>query len=198
MRYKAGHREEAKARILQAIGRGFRKHGYGGIGVDGLAREAEVTSGAFYGHFASKADAFGQAVSAGMRELREGVQQCQAEHGTQWIERFVDFYLNQKRTCALAEACALQTLTPEVMRAEEPARLAYQDELRLVIEQIASGLAQADDQERRARAWALLALLSGCVSTARALSDPQLIATLVGAAQHSALQIAYGENPPER
>lgn len=47
MRYKPGHREESRAKILDAVGRGFRKHGYGGIGVDGLAKEAGVTSNDF-------------------------------------------------------------------------------------------------------------------------------------------------------
>ena len=57
MRYAAGHKEGARTRILDAAGRGFRRLGFGGIGVDGLAKEAGVTSGAFYGHFPSKAEA---------------------------------------------------------------------------------------------------------------------------------------------
>ena len=58
VRYGKGHKEESRQRIVAAAGRGFRKLGYGGIGVDGLAREANVTHGAFYGHFRSMAEAF--------------------------------------------------------------------------------------------------------------------------------------------
>lgn len=69
VRYAKGHKQESRARIVAAAGRGFRRLGYGGIGVDGLAREADVTHGAFYGHFRSKAEAFRAAVVAGLREL---------------------------------------------------------------------------------------------------------------------------------
>lgn len=37
VRYTTGHKEEARARMVSAAGRGFRRKGYGGIGVDGLA-----------------------------------------------------------------------------------------------------------------------------------------------------------------
>jgi len=53
MRYKADQKEETRRKMLEAAGRGFRSHGYSGIGVDGLAKAADVTSGAFYSHFGS-------------------------------------------------------------------------------------------------------------------------------------------------
>ena len=108
-RYAPGHKQEAKAQILAAVGRGFRKRGYGGIGVDGLAKEADVTSGALYGHFRSKEDAFKEAVVAGIDELAAAIVALRAEHGANWIETFVDFYLGQKRVCDLGESCALRS-----------------------------------------------------------------------------------------
>ncbi|MEQ1672130.1 MAG: TetR/AcrR family transcriptional regulator, partial [Hyphomicrobium sp.] len=117
MRYGPGHKEEAKAKILGAVGRGFRRLGFGGIGVDGLAKEAGVTSGAFYGHFPSKADAFRAAAVAGMIDVRLAIEQTRASQGEVWLSKFADFYMNAKRTCDLSDACALQSLTPEVGRA---------------------------------------------------------------------------------
>jgi TetR/AcrR family transcriptional regulator, transcriptional repressor for nem operon len=171
MRYKPGHKEESRARILAALGRGFRRHGLEGIGVDGLATEAGVTSGAFYAHFASKGEAFEAAAIAGMGELREGVELFQREHGAQWLEAFIDFYLGPKRTCSLDTACALPTFTPEVVRAAAPVRARFASELMRVVEQVALGLPQASSADREAQAWALLALLSGGVTLARAMSD---------------------------
>ena len=81
MRYRPGHKDEARARMIAAAGRGFRKRGFGGIGVDGLAKEAEVTSGAFYGHFPSKEAAFKEAVVAGIEELRAAVMAFREAHG---------------------------------------------------------------------------------------------------------------------
>src|SRR3982751_3533465 len=103
MRYGPSHKDEARSRILHAAGRGFRRLGYGGIGVDGLAKEAGVTSGAFYGHFGSKAEAFEAAAIAGLVELHDAIQQLQTTEGGRWLDAFVDFYLTTKRTCEIGE-----------------------------------------------------------------------------------------------
>lgn len=187
MRYKAGHREEARARMIAAAGRGFRRKGFGGIGVDGLAKEAEVTSGAFYGHFASKDDAFKEAVLAGLEELRGGIESFQTTHPDNWVERFVDFYLGEKRTCDLGESCALQSLSPEVSRASDDVREVYQEGMIKVVEQIAKGLPSATLTERRKRAWALLSCLSGGVTMARAVSDPDTSLQIARSVKRAAL-----------
>jgi TetR/AcrR family transcriptional regulator, transcriptional repressor for nem operon len=53
-----GSTPNARERLIEAAGRGFRTSGFGGIGVDGLAKAAGLTSGAFYIHFSSKREAF--------------------------------------------------------------------------------------------------------------------------------------------
>jgi TetR/AcrR family transcriptional repressor of nem operon len=173
-RYAPGHKEQARARILAAVGRGFRKRGYGGIGVDGLAKEAEVTSGALYGHFASKEAAFKAAVVSGIDELRAGVEALRAEHGARWLEVFVDFYLGHRRVCDLSESCALQSLTPEVQRADAETKVAFEAGMTRVARAVADGLSGNSDADRLQRAWALLAILSGGVTLARAVADPAL------------------------
>src|SRR3954469_23708967 len=152
-RYAPGHKEEARARILAAVGRGFRKSGYGGIGVDGLAREAAVTSGALYGHFPSKDAAFKEAVVSGIDELRVAIEALRAEHGAEWVGVFVDFYLGHKRLCDLGESCALQSLTPEVQRADRKTRTAFEGSMSLVAHAVADGLSGSNADRRLERAW---------------------------------------------
>ena len=174
MRYGPDHKEAARAKILSAVGRGFRRHGYDGIGVDGLAKEAGVTSGAFYGHFSSKGDAFEAAALAGLVELRQAVERFQAEGGAGWLGRFVDFYLSTKRTCELGESCALQSLTPEVARAGRTTRVSYETELLRVVEATAAGLPGKTPAARRKLAWTVLAALSGGVTLSRAADDAKV------------------------
>jgi AcrR family transcriptional regulator len=120
MRYRAEHKQEAREKLLEAAGRGFRRLGYGGIGVDALAKEAGVTSGAFYGHFKSKDAAFETAALAGLEDLRAGIAALQAEQGARWAEAFIAFYLGERLTCALDASCGLQSLTPDVTRDRAP------------------------------------------------------------------------------
>src|ERR1700678_3579045 len=121
--------DDTRGRVLDAAGREFRVHGFGGVGVDGLAKAAGLTSGAFYGHFRSKAEAFRAAVVAGLQQLLTGVKSCRRDHGSNWVAAFADFYLSQKVTCGPGESCALPSLSPEVARADETSRLSFQDEL---------------------------------------------------------------------
>jgi len=174
MRYGPDHKGAARTKLIHAAGRGFRRLGFGGIGVDGLAKEAGMTSGAFYGHFASKADAFEAAALAGLVELREAIRDLQAREGDAWLAAFVAFYLSTKRTCELGDSCALQSLTPEVARAERDTRAAYSEELLRVVDAVAAGVPGPSLVVRRRLAWSILAMLAGGVTLARASDDPKV------------------------
>lgn len=165
----SGRKEESRSRILASAGRGFRSRGYGGLGVDELAKQAGVTSGAFYAHFKSKAAAFREAVEAGMDDLRGGVEHFRAAGGDGWLGAFIDFYLGERREADLADSCALQSLTGDVARAGQEVREMFGAKLESVLRALTAGSPGAPD---RAQAIALLALLSGAVSMARAVEDP--------------------------
>ncbi len=179
MPHPAGKKEESRAKILASAGRGFRANGFGGLGVDGIAKAAGVTSGAFYAHFASKAEAFRDSVRTGMRDLADGIA-AMRDAGGDWAARFVDFYASDRLDCDLAEACALQSLTNDVARAEPATRADYTTELKEVVALLAQGTGAASIPDR-ARAIALLALLSGGVSMARAVDDADLRAEIASA-----------------
>lgn len=169
MRYSADQKREARARIVEASGRAFRRHGYGGIGVDGLAKEAGVTSGAFYGHFKSKDEAFREIAVGGLNDLAAAIEALRTKHGAGWVEPFIDLYLGERRTCDLGQSCALQSLTPDVMRADEKTRGAYEAAFANLVEAAAKGLPSRSPEDARRRATALLALLSGGVTLARGM-----------------------------
>jgi TetR/AcrR family transcriptional repressor of nem operon len=188
MAHRAGKKEESKARILTSAGRGFRSRGFGGSGIDGLAKDADVTSGAFYAHFKSKAAAFREAVVVGLEELRLGIGQAREQMGTNWREWFIDFYMGERRTCDLAESCALQSLSSEVARADDETRQAYETELGSIIEAVAAGL-EGKPKARREEATALLALLVGGVTLARAVRDPAISDEIAAAVRKAALDL---------
>ena len=170
-------------RILDAAGRGFRKGGFGGIGVDGLAKEAGVTSGAFYAHFNSKAAAFRESVAQGMADLKEGVGHFQAIYGAHWWPEFVRFYLGTKRKCELSESCALQSLASEVARSDASSRAVFAAELLDVATLIASGPASDDAPADVEAAMVALATLAGTVTLARAVDDRAMADRFAAAAE---------------
>ena len=188
MAHRESQKEQSRARILESAGRGFRSRGFGGLGVDGLARDAGVTSGAFYAHFKSKADAFREAVSVGLGQLANGIEQMHAQLGQHWREGFIDFYLGNRRTCELADSCALQSLSGEVARAGDEVREVFETELNRIIEAAAAGL-EGKPKTRRDEATALLALLVGGVTLARAVRDPEASRNIAAAVRKAALAL---------
>jgi AcrR family transcriptional regulator len=173
MRYAKDHKEKSRQKLIQNAGRAFRQQGYGMIGVDGLAKAAEMTSGAFYVHFDSKKEAFLEALREGLDVLRDGITQTRQGGGPDWLRDFADFYLGEKRTCDMGDSCTLPTLSSDVERAGEQARTLYENKLREIAGEIVRGL-PGTPRERNKQAWADLALLLGGLSLARTVLDPQL------------------------
>jgi AcrR family transcriptional regulator len=185
MRYSAEHKQRTREAILTAGGRVFRAEGYGGSGIDELTKAAGVTNGAFYGHFKTKAEAFREIVTVGLEGLVETIDKFQADHGNDWLAPFVKHYLGQKLTCALGDACTLPMLSTEVARADAAAHAAFDVEFRRLVQVMAKGLDGDED-----RAVALLAMLSGAATFARAVSDPALAAGIAKTVQAAALAMA--------
>lgn len=171
MRYSSEHKEETKRRILAAAGRGFRKEGFGLIGVDGLARGAGVTSGAFYGHFRSKVEAFRASLTGGLDEFRQAIEQVQAKVGQGWVESLADFYFTERVNCDLADGCALPSLSGDVARGDAKTKTAFQKEYLGIVAALAKGLPGANAESREARALVMTALFTGGVTIARSVRD---------------------------
>ena len=167
MKVSEEYKQSAKRKILAAAERGFRKNGFGGLGVDGLAKEAGVTSGAFYGHFKSKDEAFKAATIQGMVDYRDGVKRFQTEHGEHWVKHFLDYYLGETHIFDLDCGCAVPSLSADVMRAEPETKAEYEALLEQIAKNIAAGLPRKEIHTARA----LIALLSGAVTIARAVGD---------------------------
>jgi TetR/AcrR family transcriptional repressor of nem operon len=199
MRYSVEHKQETRTRVIAAAGQVFRQEGYGGAGIDALTKAAGVTNGAFYGHFKSKGEAFRTAVLAGLEDLRQGIAALKASQPKDWLTTFIGYYLGYKRTCELGESCALPSLSPDVMRADDETRSAYTAELERLIEEVAAGLPEhklqgQSETRREDQAIVLLAMLSGGVTLARAVSDPALSERIANLIAQAALRAAEPGN----
>lgn len=188
MKNRTTQKLETRQRIVDSAGRGFRSAGFGGIGVDGLAKEAGVTSGAFYVHFGSKAEAFRATIAHGLDELKAGVAHFQAEHGSAWWPEFVRFYLGYKRTCEMADSCTLQSLAPEVARADAAAQTAFEAGLIDVAEAIVAGPVSPAAPRSLDAACAALSALVGAVTLGRAVGPGALSEQIASATEHALLR----------
>lgn len=185
MKVSQEYKESAKRKILEAAGRGFRKNGYGGLGVDGLAKEAGVTSGAFYGHFKSKDEAFKAATIQGMLDYRDNVKKMQAAYGENWLKHFFDYYLSEGHIYDMDSGCAVPSLSADVMRSHPDTKVEYE----LLLEQIAKNIADGLPRKDIHTARALMALLSGAVLMARAVDDKKSALIIAKSTRKAAEQL---------
>jgi hypothetical protein len=86
----------------------------------------------------------------------------------------------------------MQSLSPEVARADAEVRAVYQDGMIKVADQIAKGLPSGSPADRRARAWAFLSVLSGGATIARAMEDQNIAEQIAKSARLAALGSAAG------
>jgi len=185
-------KEQTRQRLLVAAGRGFRTRGFGGVGVDGVAKDAGVTSGAFYAHFGSKVEIFRVALAAGLDDLRFGLAAYRRKFGASWLRRFARSYLNAERRTDLPGSCALATLTLEVARADQATRQLYDERLKAIAKELRRGLV---GPRREADAWAILALLSGGLSMAHAVRDPKLGAHIARSVANAIVALGATSDP---
>jgi len=190
MRHKGINKEETRRKMLDAVGQGFREHGYAGIGVDGLAKAAGVTSGAFYSHFGSKGEAFEVALVAGLDEVIDGIPKYQNEYGANWIKAFAEYYLGKPHRSNLACGCAMATLTTEVVRSGTGLHTEYEKKMKTIAGLVVRGLAGGTDEDRFSRAWSMLGVLIGGINITRAVKSAKASEEIAEAIKTSAITIA--------
>src|SRR5437868_15519087 len=71
VRYGKEHKLATRRRIIETAGRRLKRDGIDGSGVATLMKDAGMTNGAFYAHFASKEDLVATAVADQLRGQRE-------------------------------------------------------------------------------------------------------------------------------
>lgn len=192
MNKKQEQKAETHRRMTEAASRRFREFGFGGVGVDGIAKAAGATSGALYAHFGSKAGAFEAALEAGLDEVIDRMPQFQAEHGADWVRAFADYYLGAAHRNDLACGCAMTALSPDVARGNARAQAIYARKMEAIARIAAAGL-NGSDAERLERAWAMLSVLIGGLTIARALNTAPAAEAVSAAAHAAARGVASGE-----
>src|SRR2546429_9313568 len=73
MKKPATRKEESHERIVRAAARAIRKHGYPGVGVAEVMKEAGLTHGGFYAHFDSRDALLAEAVDQAGAESLESL-----------------------------------------------------------------------------------------------------------------------------
>src|SRR5438876_7706503 len=125
-RYAREHKHETRQRIIEKVGRRLKRDGIDGSGVATLMKDAGLTNGAFYAHFASKDELVAIAVADQIRALNANIV-AQAAPGRAGLEQIVRWYFSTEQRDSIEDGCPNAALLDEIGRSPDPTRQAYTD-----------------------------------------------------------------------
>lgn len=166
--------EATRELILAAAARAIREHGPHGVSVVAVMREAGLTHGGFYAHFASKE----ALVAAAIRRMFAGGREkffarIGNRAGPEALKHWIDSYVSRDHRDHPGTGCALSTLVSDMPRLDADARAAYDEGVRGIAARLSQHLPDSVEQ-RDTAACSLLAEMAGAVALARAVSDSAL------------------------
>jgi TetR/AcrR family transcriptional regulator, transcriptional repressor for nem operon len=175
-------------RILDVAARRVREEGLDGAAIVPVMRDAGLTHGAFYSHFATKEDlavaAFAHAITTGRPHW------IKTNRGQRWSQRLKSLanrYLTAAHRDNLATSCAFSALSSDAAHGSSRIRAAYERELRKSL----AAICGADvDGQRLDDAIALMTICVGGLSLARAVEDKDFSARILRVARETAGTVA--------
>jgi len=186
-------REQAAAnreRIIEAAGELFRSKGFSGIGVADIMKEAELTHGGFYGHFASKDDLIAQASRRAMQRSAQNWRKVVAESGDQAFAALLTRYLSPRHRDDPGHGCAFAALSGEAARCSKPVREAFGEGLEALIDILSGLVGSRTKAARRRKAIAVLSELIGTLMLSRAVGNAGLSDEILDAGRRELLAAA--------
>jgi TetR/AcrR family transcriptional repressor of nem operon len=186
---RAASTRESRTRILDAAARRLREEGLDGAAIVPVMREAGLTHGAFYSHFATKDElagaAFAHAITAGRSHW---IKPMRAESWGGRLTGLAKRYLTPAHRDQLSTSCGFATLSSDAAHASDEFRATYERELRKSLAAICGG--EDVDGDRLDDAIALMTVCVGGMSLARAVADPKFSARILRAARDAAAKLA--------
>ncbi|MBX9478796.1 TetR/AcrR family transcriptional regulator [Yersinia enterocolitica] len=176
MKKHTTHTKEATHdRIVEAAARAIRRTGYNGTGVADIMKDAGLTHGGFYAHFASRDAMLAEAADrAGAQAVISASKVASSAPHGQSLEYMVRAYLSPQHQEDIESGCPIAALGSEMPRQAPEVRHAATCRIKEMIEVIAGQIPDPDLINKNRRALMTISNIVGALILARAVDDPQL------------------------
>lgn len=172
---RAAAKEASHERIVSAAARAIRRSGYDGTGVADIMKEAGLTHGAFYAHFASREAMLAEAADrAGAESLAAVAKAAARVPPEKALAAMLRAYLSREHVENAELGCPVAALGSEMPRQAPEVRRAATLRIKEMIDLVAR---QSPDWGRpgaHERALATVATMVGALLLARAVDEPAL------------------------
>jgi TetR/AcrR family transcriptional regulator, transcriptional repressor for nem operon len=185
----ARSKEATHDRIVDAAARAIRRSGYNGTGVADIMKDAGLTHGGFYAHFASReamlaeaADRAGSEAVVLMERVAATVPPQQA------LQAMMQAYLSEAHLKSIETGCATAALGSEMPRQAPEVRRAATRRIKEMIDLVARHLPDWGQHGAHEHALVAVSTMVGALILARAVDDARLSDALRKAAMNHLTQ----------
>lgn len=188
---RAAAKDATHERIVSVAARAIRRSGYDGTGVADIMKEAGLTHGAFYSHFASREAMLAEAASQACAESVSAVADAVAKvpPGTA-LASMLGAYLSKAHVENAELGCPLVALGSETSRQAPEVRRVATRHIKEMIDLLARQSPDWGRPSAHEQAMVTLTTMVGALLLARAVDDPGLSDSLREAALQHLLSTA--------
>jgi len=158
-------------RIVDTASRAIRRAGFHGVGVADIMKEAGLTHGGFYAHFASRDALLAEALAHDGQQSAERLAKGNAlreAQGASPLRALVEGYLSERHLSGIENGCAVAALVSEMPRQSPDVRAAAAQRVRGLVATVERALPEG---AAPGLAAAIASQLVGALQLARTLGD---------------------------
>jgi len=176
-------KEVTHDRIVEVAARAIRRSGYAGTGVADIMKEAGLTHGGFYAHFASRETLLAEAADrAGAEAVSLSANIAAAAAPGEALQAVMRAYLSQQHVEGVENGCPVVALGSEMHRQAPEVRHAATRHIKEMIDMVARQLPDWGTPGAHEEAMFMVSSMIGTMVMARAVDDPRLSEALREAA----------------
>ena len=188
-------KEQTRERIVRAAARAIRRRGYEGVGVAEVMKDAGLTHGGFYAHFASRDELLAAAAQQAGLESAENLARAMARaRPGAALMALVETYLADRHVEAAEQGlgCSLAAAGSEVPRQREGVRRVVRGRIKDLVGLVERQLPHRGRKAARDKALATVATRVGALMLARASGDRQVSKAMRAAARNEIRRMITG------
>ncbi|PBC02299.1 TetR/AcrR family transcriptional regulator [Mesorhizobium sp. WSM3860] len=201
MRLSRSQAEQNRQTVIDVASRLFRERGFDGIGVKDLMEGAGLTQGGFYKQFASKDDLVAQASRRALESAANRWSAAVAAKPEDPLGAVIDFYLSTGHREERMDGCPVVALGSDAARQGIEVKASFEAGIREYLEMLGPWVGEADGEESKGKAKAILSTMVGAVILSRAVNDEKLSEQFLQAAANGVHMMSSAGNlrqePPQ-
>ena len=180
-------REITHDRIVEVAARALRQHGYAGVGVADVMKQAGLTHGGFYAHFASRDALLVEAIERAGRDsavtMQRRVEKSRAR-GESALRGVVEGYLSEAHLTGPESGCVVAAVSSEMPRQSPELQAPAAERVRKLVALVQRSLPEGGTKEQ---ATVIASTMVGTLQLARALGANAQGKAVLSASRHALL-----------